>query len=56
MNTLLWVLQVLAGLLYGFSPYMVAQSTRHPHVTLAIFPPLALMLLNEILVRPTAQP
>lgn len=38
------------GLLYGFSPYMVAESIRHPHVTLAMFPPLALILLHEILV------
>jgi hypothetical protein len=30
---------------------MVAQSSRHPHVTLAIFPPVALMLLHEVLVR-----
>jgi hypothetical protein len=41
----------VAGLLYGFSPYMVAQSTRHPHVTLAMFPPLVLLLLHEVLVR-----
>jgi hypothetical protein len=41
----------VAGLLYGFSPYMVAQATRHPHVTLAMFPPLVLLLLNEVLVR-----
>ena len=40
-----------AGLLYGFSPYMVAESMRHPHVTLALFPPLVLILLQEILVR-----
>jgi hypothetical protein len=41
----------LAGLVYGFSPYMVAQSLRHPHVSLAVFPPLAIILLHEILVR-----
>jgi hypothetical protein len=41
----------VAGLVYGFSPYMVAQSLRHPHVTLAMFPPLALILLHEVLVR-----
>jgi hypothetical protein len=41
----------VAGLLYGFSPYMAAQATRHPHVTLAMFPPVVLLLLNEILVR-----
>jgi len=41
----------LAGLVYGFSPYMVAQSLRHPHVSLAVFPPLALILLHELVVR-----
>jgi hypothetical protein len=41
----------LGGYLYGFSPYMVAQSMRHPHVTLAMFPPLALLLLHEIAVE-----
>jgi hypothetical protein len=41
----------VAGLVYGFSPYMMAQSLRHPHVTLALFPPLALLLLHEVLVR-----
>jgi hypothetical protein len=46
----------LAGLLYGFSPYMVAQSLRHPHVTLIVFPPLALLLLHEILVRQRRSP
>jgi hypothetical protein len=46
----------VAGLLYGFSPYMVAQSTRHPHVTLAIFPPLALILLYEVVVRQRRTP
>lgn len=45
------VLAAAAGLLYGFGPYMVAQSLRHPHVTLAVFPPLALLMLHEILVR-----
>ena len=39
-----------AGLLYGFSPYMLAESIRHPHVTLVMFPPLALILLHEILI------
>jgi hypothetical protein len=46
----------VAGLLYGFSPYIVAQATRHPHVTLAMFPPVALILLNEILVRERRSP
>jgi hypothetical protein len=46
----------LAGLVYGFSPYMVAQSLRHPHVSLAVFPPLALLLLHEIVVRQRSSP
>ncbi len=39
------------GLLYGFSPYIVAQSLGHLHMTLAMFPPLLLLLLDEILAR-----
>lgn len=46
----------LAGLVYGFSPYMVAQSLRHPHVSLVVFPPLALILLHELLVRRRRSP
>jgi len=30
---------------------MVAQSLRHPHVSLAVLPPLALILLHELVVR-----
>jgi hypothetical protein len=41
----------LAGLVYGFSPGMIAQALGHPHVVVAIFPPLALLLGHEILVR-----
>jgi hypothetical protein len=40
------------GLLYGFSPYMVGQSEGHPSLTLAVFPPLVLVLLHRILLRP----
>ena len=50
------LLAAAAGLLYGFSPYMVGQSMRHPHVTLALFPPLVLILLHEILVRQRRSP
>jgi hypothetical protein len=46
----------LAGLVYGFSPYVVAQSLRHPHVSLAVFPPLVLILLHELLVRRRRSP
>jgi hypothetical protein len=50
------LLAAAAGLLYGFSPYMVAQSAVHLHVTLAMFPPVTLILLNEILVRQRRSP
>ncbi|HEY7200121.1 MAG TPA: hypothetical protein VIC57_07920 [Candidatus Dormibacteraeota bacterium] len=38
----------VGGLLYGFSPYMFAQSLGHPHLTVAFLPPLMLLLLDEI--------
>jgi hypothetical protein len=41
----------IGGLLYGFSPFMFAQAGGHPHMTLAVYPPLVLILLDEILVR-----
>jgi hypothetical protein len=40
-----------AGLIYGFSPALVAQALGHPHVVVAVFPPIALLLSHEILVR-----
>ena len=46
-----WVAAALGGLLYGFSPYMIAQSQGHLHVTLAFIPPLMLLLFDEIVVR-----
>jgi len=41
----------LAGLVYGFSPGLLAQALGHPHVVVAVFPPIALLLGDEILVR-----
>ena len=41
----------VGGLLYGFSPYMIAQSQGHLHVTLAFVPPLMLLVFDEIAVR-----
>jgi hypothetical protein len=41
----------IGALLYGFSPYMVAQGVSHPQLAMVPFPPLALLLLDEILVR-----
>jgi hypothetical protein len=46
----------VGGLLYGFSPFMFAQSQNHPHMTLALFPPLALLLLDEAVVRQRRSP
>lgn len=40
-----------AGLLYGFSPYLVAQGTGHLNLQLVMFPPLVLALADELLVR-----
>jgi hypothetical protein len=39
------------GLVYGFSPYMLAQSYGHPSLTLAVLPPLLLLIADEALVR-----
>lgn len=41
----------IGALLYGFSPYAIAQLLGHPHAALGITPPLLLVVLNEILVR-----
>ena len=40
-----------AGLLYGFSPYLVAQGVDHLNLSLVALPPLVLLLLDELLVR-----
>lgn len=41
----------LAGLLYGFSPALIAQSLGHPQIAIAFIPPLMLLALDEILIR-----
>jgi len=41
----------VAGLIYGFSPYVVGASLGHLHLTFAPFPPLLLVLLHDFLVR-----
>ena len=46
----------IGGLLYGFSPFMFSQAGGHPHMSLAVYPPLALLLLDEILVRQRRSP
>ena len=47
---------LLAGLLYGFSPGLLAQALAHAHVVVALFPPVALILGHEILVRRRLNP
>ncbi len=47
-----WTPAAYAGaLLYGFSPYMVAQGVSKLQLLMVPFPPLVLLLLDEILVR-----
>ncbi len=41
----------VGGLIYGFSPYMMAQLYGHPHVFLAFLPPVFLLILDELVVR-----
>lgn len=40
-----------AGLLYGFSPYLVAQGTGHLNLSLVLAPPVVLLLGHELYVR-----
>src|SRR5437763_5364242 len=42
---------VVGGLLYGFSPYMMAQALAHVNLTLAFAPPLLLVLLYNLLAQ-----
>jgi len=41
----------VGGLLFGFSPYMLAHSLGHPQLTALFIPPLIWLTLDEILVR-----
>ena len=40
-----------AGLLYGFSPYLVGQGNGHLNLMLVALPPVVLLLLDDLLVR-----
>ncbi|MBO0706840.1 MAG: hypothetical protein J2P44_00650 [Candidatus Dormibacteraeota bacterium] len=42
----------LGGLLYGFSPYVVAQSLGHPAVSNVYLPPLIMLVLDRIVRGP----
>lgn len=46
-----WVARFAAGLLFGFSPYVIAQNWCHLFLSTVVFFPLALGLLHEIFVR-----
>ncbi|MCW2606696.1 MAG: hypothetical protein JWO60_1389 [Frankiales bacterium] len=48
--------RLAAGLLYGFSPYLVAQGTGHLNLSLVALPPLVLLLLDDLLVRQDRSP
>jgi hypothetical protein len=51
------VAAALGGLLYGFSPYMTGQLLGHVNLVLSgVTAPLALMLLDEIVVRQRRRP
>ena len=45
-----------AGLLYGFSPYLIAQGTGHLNLSLVALPPLVLLFAHELLVRQRWRP
>jgi len=47
---------LIGGLVYGFSPYMLAQARGHLHLTLAFFPPLLFLALDNILVGQRRSP
>src|SRR6267143_4525792 len=46
----------LGGLLFGFSPYMLAQSLGHPHVGVVFICPLMLIAFEEAVLRQARSP
>jgi hypothetical protein len=44
----------IAGLIYGFSPFMIGHSLGHPHLVAAVFPPLLGLLAYDMLTREPA--
>ena len=46
-----WVSAAVGGLLYECSPFMASQITVHAQIFVAVFPPLLVLFLDEILVR-----
>ena len=47
-----WLARMLGGATYGFSSYMVNQSLGHAHLTLAWYPPVLLVLIDVLFIRP----
>ena len=47
---------LFGGLLYGFSPAMMAQSLGHPQIAIAVIPPLLLIALDRTFVRQRGHP
>ncbi len=45
-----------AGLLYGYSPYMVGQGYAHLNLSFVPIPPLVFLLLDELFVRQRRRP
>jgi hypothetical protein len=45
-----------AGLLYGYSPYMVGQGFGHLNLSFVPIPPLAFLILDELFVRQKREP
>lgn len=46
----------IGGLLYGFSPYMIAQSyAGHPNLTFAWYPPVVLILVNSLIIKKSSR-
>jgi hypothetical protein len=41
----------LGGLVYGFSPFVLAHALSQPHLVLVVLPPVIFLILHEILVR-----
>jgi len=46
----------IGGLLYGFSPYMMAHLLGHPALFIVFLPPLIFLLLDDALIRQERRP
>lgn len=51
-----WLGPFLAGLLYGFSPYMVGEGNGHLFLTFVPLPPLLFLAVYELCCRQAARP